>query len=89
MITPQAAFEKARAASLFTLAPIAYDYFDRWVFDYGGKQEVVAGFWPSTVDKKSGVLGMIDFEDAWDFWKKKKSLPTISVKEISEENKDQ
>jgi hypothetical protein len=87
MISAQEAFEIASKASLDELAPKAFDCGDCWVFEC--KDSEVLDPWPAVVDKSNGKCRSMWMLESNKFWREKKSLPTISVKETSEENKDQ
>ena len=80
MIDAQKAYELATQEPGFPLAPVAYDYGDKWVFDYGGTKEII-GFWPVTINKKDGRLDFLEFTDCFEFLDKKESLPSINVSE--------
>lgn len=87
MISVQEAFKIAQKYSLFTLAPVAYDCFDRWFFIYGGPANGGIGFWPVAVRKKDGAVSSAMFEEAWNFRKKMKNLVSVPVNQSSVDTK--
>ena len=79
-MTPKEAFKIASNFCDVPLAHIAVEWLGCWVFDYGG-QTMIDGFWPVSVEKKSGRISLLVFDDAFNFWDKKESLPFIDVGE--------
>ena len=78
MITPEEAYKIATREPGFPLAPIAYDYFDKWVFTYGGDREII-GFWPVTINKADGRLDYLELGDCFEFLNKIKKLKSFPI----------
>lgn len=83
MIDAKHAYEKVVSQYGFPIDPVAYDVGDGFVFDIGGvsngESVIISGSWPIHVSKNDGSIKLLDFNDGWDFWDRKDTIPRVMM----------